>query len=56
MPAWVIAAQSRDSADFEQNCNKFGKAGVDALDYLYFQQFSFKECNLLVQSRFNEDY
>lgn len=27
------------------------KAGVDALDYLYFQQFSFKESSSFVQSR-----
>lgn len=48
---WVTMARSRASADMEKNCNRFGKAGVDALDYLYFQQFSFKESSSFVQSR-----
>lgn len=51
MSTWVTVAWSGASADMEQNFSQFSKAGVEVLDCLYFQQFSFKESNSLVQSR-----
>lgn len=51
MPTWLTVAWSGAGADIEQSCNRFGKATLDPVDCLYFQWFSSKESNSLVQSR-----
>lgn len=51
MPTWLTVARIGAGADREQSCKQFGKATLDAVDCLYFQWFSFKESNSLVQSR-----
>lgn len=51
MPTRVTVARSGAGAGTEQSCKQFGKAALDAVDCLYFQWFSFKESNSLVQSR-----
>lgn len=51
MPTWVTVARSGAGADMEQCWKQFGKATLNAVACLYFQWFSFKESNSLVQSR-----